>query len=319
MPHISVIMPTYKRPEMLRRAVESVIAQSYQNWELIISDDEKPGGETWAYLQELAQMDSRIRVYQHEGENGQIPNNNFAMSKATGLWIKPLFDDDVLPTHCLARFHQAATDGQDTAAVICCLADVYVDGELSKPAKRGSAALLERITGPDALRAAYLQDVDIGTPVQCMVRADLVQSGVWWEELEGMNSAFDTWWLVRLLEHGDLLMLNESQAQLHLGHMTGTAEMQAQPDKLDEDYMILREHLHRLIADQPDVPPLSVAKQQLKLIRATVRLRDGRWLDAFTLAISCWRCQAWRLFWRWLKNRRHPGMDPVAPREVVWP
>ena len=39
---ISVVMPTYKRPDLLPRAVQSVLAQTFGDWELIVTDDEDP-------------------------------------------------------------------------------------------------------------------------------------------------------------------------------------------------------------------------------------------------------------------------------------
>lgn len=46
---ISVAIPTYRRLPMLRRAIESVFAQTYADWEVVISDDEAPSGETWDF------------------------------------------------------------------------------------------------------------------------------------------------------------------------------------------------------------------------------------------------------------------------------
>ena len=51
---VSVALPTRGRPEHLRRAVESVFAQSIEEWELVISDDDPSPGETWRYLLDLA-------------------------------------------------------------------------------------------------------------------------------------------------------------------------------------------------------------------------------------------------------------------------
>lgn len=315
-PNISVAMPTYKRPDMLRRAVACVQNQTFDDWELLVSDDEQPAGQAWAYLQEAAAEDPRIRIFQNPGDHGQIPNNNYVMAQARGRWIKPLFDDDVLRADCLAQF-AAAVAGREDVALVCCLADMYVNGQLDRPAERGARAKLERVTGRDALFGAYVQDIDIGTPVQCMVRADIVHRGVQWERVQGMSSAFDTWWLLRTLEHGDLLLLNQGLIEQHWGHVTGTTEMQADPTKLDRDYVILRQLLRDKLAGDPRAPGLTAVCQQLKLIRAMVRLRDRRWGDAAKLIAGCWHPKAWVLFRRWLKNKRHPGARPVVERQVI--
>lgn len=46
-PLISIVIPTYKRRQRLEETVRPVQQQSFANWELIVSDDEKPAGSTW--------------------------------------------------------------------------------------------------------------------------------------------------------------------------------------------------------------------------------------------------------------------------------
>lgn len=317
-PAVSVVMPTYKRPDLLPRAVESVAAQAFRNWELIIADDEDPAGETWRYLQSVATRDKRIRVFQNPGPHGQIGNNNFVMRQARAPWIKPLYDDDAFKPDCLTRFVQAV-QGNGDAAVVCCLADNYVNNRLSKRADPGKRDVLERLDADHALLACYVQDVEIGTPVQCMVRRELVEDGVWWEDPDGMSSAFDTWWLYRLIARGDLLLLNEALVNQHWGHETGTSAMQANPELMDADILRLKELLEGMVPAVLDPPPFEVAAQMVRLMRAMLRWRDKRRWQAIRMASGVWRVDAWRLAARWLANKRRPGSKPLVEREAVWP
>jgi glycosyltransferase involved in cell wall biosynthesis len=84
-------MPTYNRVQFLREAVDSVLSQSYSDWELIISDDGSTD-DTRAYLASLA--DPRIKVYLQPGNLGQFGNLNFAFSKASHEITQILCDDD---------------------------------------------------------------------------------------------------------------------------------------------------------------------------------------------------------------------------------
>ena len=61
-PFISIAIPTFRRPDLARRTIESVLQQSYSDWEMVISDDEGPDGMSWGVLSEYARIDSRIRV-----------------------------------------------------------------------------------------------------------------------------------------------------------------------------------------------------------------------------------------------------------------
>jgi len=101
-PIISVIMPTYNTAEkFLRRAIESVKAQSYQDWELCIADDASPQPHVRKVLEEYAAQDSRIRIIIRE-QNGHISRaSNSALALATGEFVALLDHDDELAQHAL--------------------------------------------------------------------------------------------------------------------------------------------------------------------------------------------------------------------------
>ena len=62
-PLISIVMPTYNtKPEFLKEAIESVIAQTYTNWELCIADDASPKANVRAILKKYMERDKRIKV-----------------------------------------------------------------------------------------------------------------------------------------------------------------------------------------------------------------------------------------------------------------
>ena len=101
-PLISVIMPTYNTPEKyLRLAVESVISQAYQNWELCIADDASSDPLVAQTLAHYAQLDSRIRYVVRE-KNGHISAaTNSALELARGEYIALLDHDDELTEDAL--------------------------------------------------------------------------------------------------------------------------------------------------------------------------------------------------------------------------
>lgn len=88
---ISIVMPTYNRLSYLREAVDSVLAQSYTEWELIISDDGSKDG-TREYLRSLS--DPRIRVYFQNPNLGQFGNFNFLFQQVKYDIAQILCDDD---------------------------------------------------------------------------------------------------------------------------------------------------------------------------------------------------------------------------------
>jgi glycosyltransferase domain-containing protein len=99
-PKVSVIIPTYNRPQLVKRAIESVLKQTYQNFEIIIIDG-SPNNETERVVQQYLN-DSRIRYF-HEPDvhtNTVKDRTNIAKARnkaiklARGEYIAPLDDDD---------------------------------------------------------------------------------------------------------------------------------------------------------------------------------------------------------------------------------
>jgi glycosyltransferase involved in cell wall biosynthesis len=65
---------------MLRRAVESVFAQTFTDWEMVVSDDETPSGETWNFLEALGMSDARVRPVRNVGPHGPSFNHSKALA-----------------------------------------------------------------------------------------------------------------------------------------------------------------------------------------------------------------------------------------------
>lgn len=86
-------MPTHNRVVMLKRAVDSVLKQSYANWELIIVDDGS-SDTTPEYLSYISELDQRIKYFIHSKPQGACVARNLAINKAKGVFITGLDDDD---------------------------------------------------------------------------------------------------------------------------------------------------------------------------------------------------------------------------------
>ena len=95
-PLFSVIIPVYNGERYLDEAVQSVLDQTFQNWELIIVDD---GSEDNSFEIALAysKKDPRIKVLQHEGgiNKGVSASRNLGITEARGAWIALLDADDI--------------------------------------------------------------------------------------------------------------------------------------------------------------------------------------------------------------------------------
>lgn len=92
-PLVSVILPTRDRVDMLSRAVDSVLAQSERDLELIVVDDASTDG-TASYLAALAARDARARSIRNATPGGGPAARNTGMAQARGDWIAFIDDDD---------------------------------------------------------------------------------------------------------------------------------------------------------------------------------------------------------------------------------
>lgn len=99
-PLVSVLMTAYNRQQYIAEAIESVLASTYKNFELIIVDDCSIDN-TVAIAKSYEEKDSRIKVFANEQNLGDYPNRNKAASYAKGKYIKYLDSDDIMYPHCL--------------------------------------------------------------------------------------------------------------------------------------------------------------------------------------------------------------------------
>jgi len=112
---VSIIIPCYNSERYLRECVDSVLAQTMTDYEVILVDD---GSEdaTLAIANKMAAVDARVRVF-HQENSGVCAARNLGLEHASGEWITFVDSDDLLPADALETMLQAAKDGVDM--VVC--------------------------------------------------------------------------------------------------------------------------------------------------------------------------------------------------------
>lgn len=90
---VSIIMPSYDTASYIVESIQSVLAQTYQNWELIIVDDCSTDDTDEVVKPFLS--DSRIRYFKNEKNSGAAVSRNRALREAKGKWIAFLDSDDL--------------------------------------------------------------------------------------------------------------------------------------------------------------------------------------------------------------------------------
>ena len=118
---VSVIIPVYNVEKYLRRCVDSVLAQTYQNIEIILVDDGSPDG-CGAICDEYAKKDGRIKVI-HKLNGGLSSARNAGLDIAVGNYIVFIDSDDWVDARFVEVLRNALVDnGADMSACLFCRA-----------------------------------------------------------------------------------------------------------------------------------------------------------------------------------------------------
>lgn len=147
---ISVIIPVYKVEEYLCRCVDSVLAQTYTNMEIILVDDGSPD-QCPAMCNEYARQDSRVKVI-HQENAGLSGARNAGIDMAQGQWLAFVDSDDYLAADFLEQLYQACVDTGSDMSV--CRWE-YVRGEAIPEHGTGEIRVY---TGREMLANLYVPD-----------------------------------------------------------------------------------------------------------------------------------------------------------------
>jgi glycosyltransferase involved in cell wall biosynthesis len=235
-PVVSVVLPTFNRLEYLRIAVESVYAQTFSEWELIIADDGS-GEETRAYLRALENPPHvRIIWLSHCGMPGAV--RNAALRDARGEYIAFLDSDDQWAPMKLERQIAALRAHVNCHWSYTGYIRIDASGEPTS-----SAGYDERIRYRGAiLEHLLVHAVDIWTPAVVVERQLLAQVGGFDEKL-------------LLFEDYDLWMRLAAQSEIHL---------------IDEPLICVRSHDQHYIANDRAVSMMACRHRSLQNVRRLV-------------------------------------------------
>jgi glycosyltransferase involved in cell wall biosynthesis len=108
-PLVSVITPVYNGAKYLRECIDSILAQTYENWEYLIVNNCSTD-ESLEIAREYERKDSRIRVFENSQHLPLLPNSNAALRKmsSSAKYCKVVHADDWLMPECLERMVELA-------------------------------------------------------------------------------------------------------------------------------------------------------------------------------------------------------------------
>lgn len=294
----SIVITTYNRLNLLRRAIDSALAQTI-SCEVVVVDDCSSDG-TQDYVQKqceaLTNMDDNRLIYHRNHTNlGHSKSVNQGVELATGKWIKLLDDDDYLAPNCIAVMENAIACHPQ--AVICSCQAAQVDAnqvEISRTRQVGSEKAFY-ILQEDIHYGMLLEMMPFGTPVQVSFeRSAFLKSGGWDSSLDANFDDIDSW--IKISEFGDAIFLNEC-----LGYRTiwsGAYNQKFSLQKRLDTNILIKERIYPLVNSKyhNDIPKLQDIRDYVKLHWSLVALKQGKLLQAVKILLSVsFSLESWKL------------------------
>jgi glycosyltransferase involved in cell wall biosynthesis len=241
-PTVSVILPTYERPEFLRQAVASVQAQSWTDWELIVSDD--GSGSDTASLLDRFNREPQVRVIRstHQGNPGAVRNR--ALREARGeyvafidsddLWLPPKLEEQLATLRASPECQWGYTE----------FIRIDQDG-VSVDYERNPHRILH-----EGWIFNQLLELKVGIAMPTvMVKRDLLETVGGFDEQQGLHEDYELW--LRLALSSPVRVLKQPLAcvRRHNSHFsrTGVPSLEARRRVLEKIGQLVTDSQHRAI------------------------------------------------------------------------
>jgi glycosyltransferase involved in cell wall biosynthesis len=233
-PQISVLLPVYNAESFISEAVSSILAQTFNDFELIIIDDASID-KTINIVKKF--RDERIIFIQKEVNTGYTNSLNMGLRLARGKYIARMDADDISLPSRFAKQIEYLDQHQDVA--VCGTWYEYI----------GSDEVIKHPVNNEQVKLALLQHCAIGHPTVMMRRSIIERNELFYDVDLEPSEDYDLW--VRILKYGKIINLPEVllQYRLHSFQVSNTRH------KLQEEQAkkVRRKLISNLYVDAPDV------------------------------------------------------------------
>ncbi|MEM8884114.1 MAG: glycosyltransferase [Planctomycetota bacterium] len=267
-PRVTIVTATYGRPHELEKALRSVQAQDFEDFEHLVVEDGAPGREAAAVVERMD--DPRFRLIRLDSSRGPAGARNAAVREARGEFIAILDDDDLMAPHRLGR-GVAFLDEHPDHVLVAGWVDA-IDGRGEKHATIRTAVGEERIRSVLPFHNPFLHST-------CLVRASAMHALDGYREVLRYSHDYDL--MLRLAEQGRIEILPEVLG----GYRCHTENISTGRSALQQEYgRIARVCAERRAAGEPErieeevaAIDVSDAKESPRLSDARVQYQFGEW------------------------------------------
>lgn len=226
-PLVSVIIPTYNRPEYFKEALESALAQTYRNIEIFITDNSH-NTKTKELMAQYLEKYSNI-IYEHHPDFESMDNWNRARqyNNPKALYVNWLMDDDLFTPDKIAKMVDCYEQNDGIALVTSYRELIGAHGEsFDNPEWKPAFNQTTRADGEAMGREIFVLGQNfVGEPTTVLIKKEYLHNndlGFSGEEGKYFISDFPTW--LACLQHGDLFYIREplSLFRMHEGQSQRT-------------------------------------------------------------------------------------------------
>ncbi|HEX7537102.1 MAG TPA: glycosyltransferase family 2 protein [Dermatophilaceae bacterium] len=211
-PRVSVVVPSYNNASFIEATMDSILAQTYRDFELVVADHSSTDG-TWQLLARYA-TDPRVRLLRTEAGGGAPRNWERVTAAARGELVKLVCGDDIIYPNCL-QVQVEAMDANPAVVLVAARRDLIDARGGIVMAGRGLAGLTGRVPGRTAARHTVVAGSNIfGEPACVLIRRETLQDAGGWDGQ--FPFVIDEATYVSVLLHGDFLGIGESLAAFRL-------------------------------------------------------------------------------------------------------
>ncbi|MFC4606085.1 glycosyltransferase family 2 protein [Rhodococcus kronopolitis] len=179
-PRVSVVVPAYNNADYLAETIDSILNQTFEDFELIIADHSSTDG-TMAVMQRYAD-DPRVQLLTTEAGGGAKRNWDRVSKAATGELLKLVCGDDTIYPTCLAE-QVAAFDAHPSVVLVAAQRKLVDATGRTVLSARGLAGLKGLVSGRDAARRTVTAGANIfGEPGCVLMKRSALESIGWWDD-----------------------------------------------------------------------------------------------------------------------------------------
>lgn len=213
-PRVSVVVPSYQNAQYVEATLRSVLAQTFTDFELVVSDHSSTDG-TWELLQPFA-ADPRVRLVRQPAGGGAPANWRAVTELARGELVKLVCADDLIAPTALAE-QVAALDAHPSAVMVSSLRDIVDAGGSVVVRARGLQGMDGLVPGDVARRRTVVAGSNVfGEPACALLRTDVLRRAGGWDDRSPY--LLDQATFAAVLRFGDLVALRRPLATFRISH-----------------------------------------------------------------------------------------------------